>query len=44
MAKYHLLESVFRFIDLMDTVELAVRGDGDIVLDNPFPACWPTAI
>ena len=34
---YHLLESVFRFIDLMDTVELAVRDDGDIVLDNPIP-------
>lgn len=34
---YHLLESVFRFIDLMDTVELAVRDDGDIVLDTPIP-------
>lgn len=34
---YHLLESVFRFIDLMDTVELAVRDDGNIVLDTPIP-------
>ncbi len=33
---YHLLESVFRFIDLMDTVELAVRDDGLIVLDTPI--------
>lgn len=33
---YHLLESVFRFIDLMDTVELAVRDDGQIVLDTPI--------
>lgn len=33
---YHLLESVFRFIDLMDTVELAVRDDGQMVLDTPI--------
>ncbi len=33
---YHLLESVFRFIDLMDTVELAVREDGQIVLETPI--------
>ncbi|RQW27254.1 4-(cytidine 5'-diphospho)-2-C-methyl-D-erythritol kinase [Rhodobacteraceae bacterium CH30] len=34
---YHLLDTVFRFIDLADTIELAVRDDGEIVLVNPLP-------
>lgn len=40
---YHLLETVFRFIDLADTVSLAVRTDGLIVLDNPLPDVPPEA-
>ena len=38
---YHLLETVFRFIDLCDTIELAVRDDGAIVLDTPTPGVDP---
>ena len=33
---YHLLETVFRFIDYSDTVELALRDDGVIELVNPI--------
>lgn len=33
---YHLLETVFRFIDYSDTVELARRDDGVIELLNPI--------
>ncbi|HJU50083.1 MAG TPA: 4-(cytidine 5'-diphospho)-2-C-methyl-D-erythritol kinase, partial [Pseudogulbenkiania sp.] len=33
---YHLLETVFRFIDYSDTVELALRDDGVIELLNPI--------
>lgn len=40
---YHLLETVFRFIDLADTVSLAVRTDSLIVLDNPLPDVPPEA-
>ena len=32
---YHLLQSVFCLIDLCDTIHLAVRDDGRIVLHNP---------
>ncbi|MCW3479949.1 4-(cytidine 5'-diphospho)-2-C-methyl-D-erythritol kinase [Neisseriaceae bacterium JH1-16] len=38
---YHLLETVFRFIDLADTVELAVRDDGVIELETPIPGVDP---
>ena len=40
---YHLLESVFRFIDLADTIELAVRDDGLIVHETPIPGVEPEA-
>lgn len=33
---YHELESIFCLIDLQDTVHLAVRTDGRIVLHNPI--------
>lgn len=38
---YHLLETVFRFIDFADTVELAVRSDGVIELINPIEGVLP---
>jgi len=38
---YHLLETVFRFIDFSDTVELSVRDDGQIVLINPIDGVAP---
>lgn len=38
---YHLLETVFRFIDFCDTVELSVRDDGQIVLLNPIDGVEP---
>lgn len=38
---YHLLETVFRFIDYCDTVELAVRDDGVIELLNPLEGVAP---
>jgi 4-diphosphocytidyl-2-C-methyl-D-erythritol kinase len=38
---YHLLETVFRFIDYSDTVELAVRDDGLIELLNPIEGVAP---
>ncbi|AXK39334.1 4-(cytidine 5'-diphospho)-2-C-methyl-D-erythritol kinase [Crenobacter cavernae] len=34
---YHLLETVFRFIDFADTVEIAATDDGIIELVNPTP-------
>lgn len=34
---YHLLQTVFRFIDLADTLHFTSRDDGKIVLDNPIP-------
>lgn len=33
---YHLLETVFRFIDLNDTIEIALRTDDEIHLLNPI--------
>ena len=38
---YHLLETVFCFIGLYDTVYLAPRPDGRIVLHNPLPDVLP---
>ena len=35
---YHLLQTVFRFIDYGDTVSVSPRADGQIVLLNPLPA------
>lgn len=37
----HLLETVFRLIDFSDTVELAVRDDGKIVLQTPIAGVSP---
>lgn len=38
---YHLLETVFRFIDFSDTVSLALRDDGRIVLETPIAGVDP---
>ncbi|NHR07225.1 4-(cytidine 5'-diphospho)-2-C-methyl-D-erythritol kinase [Chromobacterium haemolyticum] len=38
---YHLLETVFRFIDFSDTVSLALRDDGCIVLETPIAGVDP---
>ena len=32
---YHLLETVFRFVDLCDTLNFDTRSDGLIVRDGP---------
>ena len=37
----HLLQTVFRFIDLEDRVGLAVRDDGGIVRRDPLPGVAP---
>lgn len=34
---YHLLQTVFRFLDRADTLHFAPRADGDIVLATPIP-------
>jgi 4-diphosphocytidyl-2-C-methyl-D-erythritol kinase len=34
---YHLLQTVFRFIDRADTLRFSPRNDGQIVLANPIP-------
>ena len=34
---YHLLQTVFRFIDRADTLRFAARDDGEIVLATPIP-------
>ena len=34
---YHLLQTVFQFIDYCDWIELAARHDGRICLANPLP-------
>ncbi|MDF0605282.1 4-(cytidine 5'-diphospho)-2-C-methyl-D-erythritol kinase [Neisseriaceae bacterium TC5R-5] len=39
---YHLLETVFRFISLYDTVHLAVREDAQIILETPTPGVEST--
>lgn len=38
---YHLLQTVFRFIDLADTLRFAPRCDGRIVLATPTPGVPP---
>ncbi|MCP1289036.1 4-(cytidine 5'-diphospho)-2-C-methyl-D-erythritol kinase [Chromobacterium sp. S0633] len=38
---YHLLETVFRFVDFSDTVSLALRDDGRIVLETPIAGVDP---
>jgi 4-diphosphocytidyl-2-C-methyl-D-erythritol kinase len=38
---YHLLQTVFRFIDLADTLRFEPRGDGRIVLATPTPGVPP---
>ena len=47
---YHLLQSVFRFLDHGDTLEIEARDDGEIRLLNPLPGvapeqdlCWRAA-
>ena len=38
---YHLLQTVFRFIDLADTLRFSPRDDGRIVLATPAPGVPP---
>lgn len=38
---YHLLETVFRFLDYGDTIHIAVRDDARIVLETPLPDVDP---
>ncbi|MFN6961603.1 MAG: 4-(cytidine 5'-diphospho)-2-C-methyl-D-erythritol kinase, partial [Rhodocyclaceae bacterium] len=38
---YHLLQTVFRFIDLYDTLRFTPRADGRIVLATPTPGVPP---
>jgi 4-diphosphocytidyl-2-C-methyl-D-erythritol kinase len=38
---YHLLQTVFRFIDLADYLRCEPRNDGRIVLANPLPGVPP---
>jgi 4-diphosphocytidyl-2-C-methyl-D-erythritol kinase len=38
---YHLLQTVFRFIDRADTLRFDPRDDGDIVLATPTPGVPP---
>jgi len=38
---YHLLQTVFRFIDRSDTLRFAPRTDGQIVLATPTPGVAP---
>jgi len=38
---YHLLQTVFRFIDLHDTLRFAPRQDGQILLATPTPGVPP---
>ena len=47
---YHLLQSVFRFIDFGDSLDIQVRQDGEICLLSPLPGlapeqdlCWRAA-
>ena len=34
---YHLLQTVFRFIDFADTLQFDLRADGQVVHGNPLP-------
>ena len=38
---YHLLQTVFRFIDRCDSLQFAPRNDGQIVLATPIPGLPP---
>ena len=38
---YHLLQTVFRFIDLADTLRFSPRDDGEIILATPTPGVPP---
>lgn len=38
---YHLLQTVFRFINRADTLRFAPRTDGEIVLATPIPGVLP---
>ncbi|MEW6165573.1 MAG: 4-(cytidine 5'-diphospho)-2-C-methyl-D-erythritol kinase [Pseudomonadota bacterium] len=38
---YHLLQTVFRFIDLADTLRFEPRADGRVVLATPLPGVPP---
>ena len=38
---YHLLQTVFRFIDYGDTLGFTPRADGQIVLTHPLPGVPP---
>ena len=38
---YHLLQTVFRFIDLADTLRFEPRTDGRVVLATPTPGVPP---
>ena len=38
---YHLLQTVFRFIDRADTLRFEPRNDGEIVLATPIPGVPP---
>jgi 4-diphosphocytidyl-2-C-methyl-D-erythritol kinase len=40
---YHLLQTVFRFLDFADTIRCEPRSDGRIVLANPLPGVPPAA-
>lgn len=47
---YHLLQTVFRFLDFGDSLEIAPRADGEIRLPSPLPGvpqesdlCWRAA-
>jgi len=47
---FHLLQTVFRFLDVGDSLEIDVRADGEIRLANPLPGvpidkdlCWRAA-
>ncbi|OHC67302.1 MAG: 4-(cytidine 5'-diphospho)-2-C-methyl-D-erythritol kinase [Rhodocyclales bacterium RIFCSPLOWO2_02_FULL_63_24] len=38
---YHLLQTVFRFLDFSDTIRCEPRGDGRILLATPLPGVAP---
>lgn len=47
---YHLLQTVFRFLDVADSLEIGLRADGDIRILAPLPGvppesdlCWRAA-
>jgi 4-diphosphocytidyl-2-C-methyl-D-erythritol kinase len=40
---YHLLQTVFRFLDIADTIRCEPRSDSRILLANPLPGVPPAA-